>query len=233
MSVPSTCRHRLAEVELGNLLCKLVTQLVAFQLVFIRFDHLATEVLHALEIVGGFNWSGVSAEVRQRALATYRRGPSGFVAQVDDAVPSKGLLMADGSLADLDHDLPAWNPAIFAPQGGLRTDLSGLLTLAQQVGHTAPHGPIWRQSDGPGAYLDGLMQDYGSGLQILPQPPFYPRPLVGHFANAYGFKGGVWYDAATDTAFAYALNGLAVGDESDALSEDERAIFAAIAAMEG
>ncbi|MBT8410558.1 MAG: hypothetical protein KJP02_02010, partial [Octadecabacter sp.] len=76
---------------------------------------------------------------------------------------------------------------------------------------------------------DDLFQDYGWGVQILPDPSFYPHPLIGHFANAYGFCGGVWWDAQSEIAFTYAFNGLAVGDDDDALRAEEVAIFNAIA----
>jgi hypothetical protein len=75
------------------------------------------------------------------------------------------------------------------------------------------------------ARLTDLWDQYGAGLMHLRQPTFYPRPLTGHFANAYGVTGGVWWDAETATAFAYLLNGAAEGDESDALTPQERAIF--------
>lgn len=89
--------------------------------------------------------------------------------------------------------------------------------------------PLWRKQDGPGDYLDGLLQDYDAGLQMLPNPPFYPRPLVGHFANAYGFKRRVWWDSEADLGFAYALNGLPMNDESNAMAEAEIEVFKAVA----
>ena len=106
--------------------------------------------------------------------------------------------------------------------------LRAMLTLAMS-GAGVPRAPLWRHTDGPGDYEGGLFQDYGAGEQLLTDPSFYPRPLVGHFGNAYGFNGGVWWDAQADICFAYALNGVAMGDESDALSDAERAIFAAVA----
>ena len=105
-----------------------------------------------------------------------------------------------------------------------------MLTLANNLAG-AGHKPLWRAADGPGDYLDGLMQNYGAGLQFLDTLAFYPRPLVGHFANAYGFRGGVWFDAAANLSFAYGLNGFEFGDESDALSPEEIRIFDAVAAL--
>jgi hypothetical protein len=81
----------------------------------------------------------------------------------------------------------------------------------------------------PGDTLGGHFQGYSTGLQILPDPSFYPRPLIGHFANAYGFTGGIWYDRLACAAFTYALNGMPMGDEDDVMSNEELAIFAAVA----
>lgn len=162
---------------------------------------------------GGFNWSGVSADRIARALPTYRRDGDRFVPQIDaPPVPAA----TEG------------NVARFSPQGGLRLSLEGMLALAEGLAD-ADQTVLWHQLDGPGAYLDGVFQHYGAGLQIFDAPAFYPRPLVGHFGNAYGFNGGVWYDVQAGLSFAYALNGLALGDEDDRFSVQERAIFDAVA----
>lgn len=166
---------------------------------------------------GGFNWAGVSAERTAQALPTYRRDGDCFVPQIDaPPVP----VATDG------------NVARFSPQGGLRLSLDGMLALAEGLAD-AHRTVLWHQQDGPGAYLDGVFQHYGAGLQIFDAPAFYPRPLVGHFGNAYGFNGGVWYDAQAGLAFAYALNGLELGDEDDRFSVQERAIFDAVAEIGG
>ncbi len=186
-----------------------------------RFDALVADVLSPLGIVGGFNWAGLPAGARAQVLPTFRRDGSRFVPMIDDGLPA--IFTPDDSYRLGAH---TWQ---FSPQGGLRMSLKGMLDLAM-VGAGVERVPPWRQTDGVGDYLDGLFQDYGAGEQILPNPPFYPRPLVGHFGNAYGFNGGVWWDAEADLAFAYALNGLPMGEESDSLSDAEHAIFDGIAA---
>mgnify|MGYP000436335315 FL=1 len=75
----------------------------------------------------------------------------------------------------------------------------------------------------------GVFESYGWGVQLFDSPAFYPRPLVGHFGNAFGFNGGVWYDPQRQIAMAYALNGIEMGDESDGISHHERSIMRAIA----
>ena len=165
---------------------------------------------------GGFNWANVSERNITNALPTYRREGDVFRAQIDDP-PQPAA--------------PTGSVARYSPQGGLRLSLSGMLTLAEWLPQ-ADQRVLWRRSDGPGNYLDGVFEDYGAGLQIFTSPSFYPRPLIGHFGNAYGFNGGVWYDAQADIAFAYALNGLELGDEADCFSDAERDIFSAVAEIE-
>lgn len=166
---------------------------------------------------GGFNWSGVSADRVAQALPTYRHDRDRFIPQID-APPVPAAIEG--------------NVARFSPQGGLRLSLEGMLALAEGLAD-ADRKVLWHQQDGPGDYLDGVFQHYCAGLQIFDAPAFYPRPLVGHFGNAYGFNGGVWYDAQAGLAFAYALNGLELGDEDDRFSVQERAIFDAFAQIGG
>jgi CubicO group peptidase (beta-lactamase class C family) len=197
-----------------------------------RFDKMASGLLDNIGMTGGFNWSGVSADDRRRRLATYRRAEDQFVAMIDAEIAPAGVTDPDGKARDLRRYRPGQNAGLFAPQGGLRTDLQGMLRLAQTCKDT--HYPVlWSPEMGTMDNDDGLFDQYSIGVQILRNPAFYPRPLVGHFGNAYGFNGGVWYDAQADMAFAYALNGVPMGDESDAMSDAERSIFAAVAALEG
>ena len=170
-----------------------------------RFDGLVADSLSPNGLVGGFNWVSVPAERMRNTLPTFRRDEGRLIPQID--VPP---LLADlpNSYVLGDHT------ALLSPQGGLRMSLKDMLGLAQIL-HGSRDQPLWHRNDGPGDYLDGLMQDYGAGLQFLPSPNFYPRALKGHFANAYGFKGGVWNDDAAGVSFAYALNGFPIGDEGD------------------
>jgi CubicO group peptidase (beta-lactamase class C family) len=161
----------------------------------------------------GFNWVGVTPADRAKALPTYRRADDSYVAQID-APP---VLPAT-----------ARHAGQYSPQGGLRTSLSGMLDIAKGL-KDGQLPPLWTPSMGSGGYVDGVFESYGAGVQVFDNPSFYDHPLVGHFGNAYGFNGGVWYDRARDMSFAYALNGLEMGDESDAFSDAEIRIFDAIA----
>ena len=164
------------------------------------------------------NWFGTDRARRDLAMPIHRRGPDGFIAQIDAAVGNAEIERGDGIGLALSE---ARNASAFSPQGGARMSLQGLLTLAEEIG-AGPHRALW--SPGPPEPTE-LWDEYGAGLMILRRPAFYPRPLIGHFANAYGLAGGVWHDAEAGLSFAYALNGLELGDEDDALRPAERRIF--------
>ena len=187
------------------------------QLPFDRLTRL--HILDPLGITGGFNWAGVSAADWAGRLGTYRRDGATYVAQIDGAEATRPLRPNYQPVQDIGQ---------LSPQGGLRISLTGALQLAISLANADP-APLWTPAMGPGDDLDGVFDSYGVGVQIFTNPRFYPRPLIGHFANAYGFTGGVWWDAARQTAFCYALNGLPLGDEDDAFRPAELAIFRAIA----
>ncbi|MDX8352794.1 serine hydrolase domain-containing protein [Cognatiyoonia sp. IB215182] len=161
---------------------------------------------------GGFNWCNVSDVAARNRLPTFRSDEGVFLPQIDiEIAPIR----------------PAKNVGAFSPQGGLRISLNGMLHLAESL-RGSDATPLWDPAMGETHDPDGVFEAYGPGLQIFDDPWFYPRPLVGHFGNAYGFKGGVWYDQARDLSFAYALNGFPMGDESDAFAKEELQIFEAV-----
>lgn len=190
-----------------------------------RFDTLAAQhILRPLGITGGFNWSGMPKADRLDRIATYRRQDGQLVAQIDAAVAPTGASGPEGhALPVADYEI-GQSTAMFSPQGGLRLSLEGCLRLAQSL-KSMDQAVHWAGDAGATPVFD----HYGAGLQFFRNPHFYPRPLIGHFANAYGFAGGVWYDEGRDLAFCYGLNGLEMDDTSDDLRPEELAIFDAIA----
>lgn len=198
--------------NLGYLLLAAMAERLAGE----RFDLLAARELARIDVAGGFNWHGVPPDVP--VLPTFRRDGGRLVAQIDATrvAPDPAGWVAGEA------------PGLFSPQGGLRVNLRGALGIARSL--TEADGPvIW---DGP-TDDPGVFQSYGSGVQFLDRPAFWPRPVMGHFANAHGFVGGVWKDRETGLAFAIALNGLPLGDEDDRLREEELALYAAIAHVTG
>ncbi|MDX8346692.1 serine hydrolase domain-containing protein [Cognatiyoonia sp. IB215446] len=165
---------------------------------------------------GGFNWCNVPDAAATNRLPTFRSDEGEFLPQIDFEIPRIRL---------------ARNVGVFSPQGGLRISLNGMLYLAESL-RAADATPLWDAAMGETHDPDGVFEAYGPGLQIFDHPRFYPRPLVGHFGNAYGFRGGVWYDQARDLSFAYALNGFPMGDESDAFATEELQIFEAVSDLQ-
>jgi CubicO group peptidase (beta-lactamase class C family) len=196
-----------------------------------RFDVLARRlVLDPLNIEGGFNWSGVLSERRGDKLPTYRRDVTGFVPQIDGHVAEGGISGPDGARMVTGDYVIGQDVARLSPQGGLRTSMRGMLALARALAK-GPDRRLWTPDMGSIENPDGVFDSYGWGQQFLDKPSFYPRPLVGHFGNAYGFKGGIWWDKANQTAFAYALNGAPMGDDSDALHPAEKTIFETVGGL--
>ncbi|MBO6601664.1 MAG: beta-lactamase family protein [Roseicyclus sp.] len=188
------------------------------------FDDAAQAWMQSAGIEGGFNWSGVAA--RRNAIPCYRRTESGLEPRIDAVIAPQGVSAPTGlevPRATIRH------AGAFGPQGGLRTSLGQCLRLAGLI-PGFDQTRLWRRTDGPTEGSPDVFQDYGAGLQFLDHPPGYPRPLVGHFASAYGFVGGVWHDVAADLSFAYMLNGMPEEDgEEDDFHTEERALFAALA----
>jgi CubicO group peptidase (beta-lactamase class C family) len=204
---------RLHYANLGSLLLALAAERLGGD----RFDLLARRyVLDPLRLEGGFNWSGVPARRREDRMPALRRDPSGaFHPQVDAAVPPEGIASPLGPPAP-----PGRNPAPLSPQGGLRLSLRGALSLAR----TVPPDPPWLRLPG-----DPMLAGAAPGLILLDDPALHPRPLHGHFADAYGVLAGAWRDPARGLSFAYVLNGLPLGDEAEGWREPERAVFRAVA----
>lgn len=213
--------------NLGYLLLAAVAERVTGE----RFDTLAARlVLEPAGIAGGFNWSGVAPERRADHLPTFRRDASGLLAQIDAQLAPEGILGPDGAPAlDGPYRLGR-DVARLSPQGGLRLSLAGLLRLAGTL-RDAPRDWLWSAGDNP---VDGpaeLFARYGWGVQMLDDPAIYPRPLIGHFANAYGMVGGVWRDDAAGSSLVYVLNGLPMDDapDDDRLRPEEAALLEALA----
>ncbi len=193
------------------------------------FDVLAQRlVLGPIGVRAGFNWAGLEPDERALAAALYRKTKDGFAAQIDTSVSPNGPIGPDVTEIAVAGDASGQYVSRFSPQGGLRVSLNGLLALAEAL----PNGVnsmLWRAPADRHQRPDDVFGDYGWGLMTLDNPAIYPRPLIGHFAIAYGFLGGIWWDDARQAAIAYGLNGLPEGDDSDELHPEEAEIFAAVA----
>ena len=195
-----------------------------------RFDELAQRhVLGPNGIEAGFNWAGMSPAAREERVPCYRAGPSGRqVPQIDDDVAPTDASGPNGERIVLDDLAPGVAALALSPQGGLRISLENGLRLARALPYM-DHTRLWSPEMGGMDDPTGVVDAYGAGLMFHDRPDFYPRPLIGHFANAYGFCGGLWFDAARDAALVIALNGLPEGEGADALRPEETALFDAVA----
>lgn len=195
-----------------------------------RFDHLAERhVLGPTGIEAGFNWAGLSAETRSERVPCYRVNPENeLTAQIDAAVSLTGASGPGGETIDIDALSPGEAALALSPQGGLRISLENALRLARSLPFM-DRSRLWTPEMGEMDDPTGVVDAYGAGLMFHDRPDFYPRPLFGHFANAYGFCGGLWFDEARDAAFVIAINGLPEGEDADALRPEERALFDAVA----
>lgn len=212
--------------NLGYLLAAAIAERLAGD----RLDALARRhVLGPHGIAAGFNWAGLPRSARAARVPCVRRGGSGaLVAQIDADVADRGASGPDGVPIALDALPPGRAALRLSPQGGLRLSLRAALDLGRALPAMA-QDRLWCDDQGPCRDAGLPVTAYGPGLMHFYRPEIYPRPLFGHFANAYGLCGGLWFDAGRDTAFIIMLNGLPEGDEDDAVRPEERALLAAVA----
>lgn len=169
-----------------------------------RFDRfMAARVLEPLGLKGGFNWSGVSQDVRDRRAVLYRKAPSDdgpwdvagpWIAQLDQTLPpapqAAVRVGAEAAGRSLDSYAPGENGFIFAPQGGLRASIRDLETIGRLLARRgapilkpesfrAMTTPTWRfdpaRPNGEG--YGGLIRAYGLGVQILTATPGHDDPF--------------------------------------------------------
>lgn len=171
-----------------------------------RFDRfMAERVLAPLGLKGGFNWSGVSQDVRDRRAVLYRKAPSDegpwdaagpWIAQLDQALPpapeAAVRVAPEAAGRSLDSYVPGENGFVFAPQGGLRASIDDLDALGRQLARREPPllkpatfeamtTPVWRfdpaRPNGEG--YGGLIRAYGLGVQTLTATRGYDDPFDG------------------------------------------------------
>ncbi|MDN3920316.1 serine hydrolase domain-containing protein [Roseateles violae] len=205
----------------------------------LRFDRLMQEqVLGPLGMQGSFDVHRLRPAQLAELATLYRRHPDGrWIAQVDDyhaAAPKPPPLPADY--------VPGSRPALFAPQGGLRTrvrDLAAAMAMLtnggvhkggrflQQSSIDAMLSEHWRHDapSGNGDDLGGLFQAWGLGVQhfIDRSGPSWGDRLTsagglqawGHLGEAYGLLSGLIFEPSRRIGVVYAIGGIRAG--SDAL----------------
>ena len=183
-----------------------------------RFDHfMADRVLAPLGLKGGFNWSGVSQEARDRRAVLYRKAPSDegpwdaagpWIAQLDQTLPpapqAAVRLAPEAAGRSLDSYVPGENGFVFAPQGGLRASINDLNAVGRLLaGYAQPilkaatlqamTTPTWRfdpaRPNGEG--YGGLIRAYGLGVQTLTATPGHDNPF-DHCEGWIGHAGDAY-----------------------------------------
>ena len=210
----------------------------------LRFDRLMQSwILDPLDMAGGFDTSRLDPAVQAQVATLYRKAvndestwdPAGpWYAQTDDvrAAPPQPL---DAQLPE--PYVPGSHPALFGPQGRLRTrvhDLAKLATLFQSRGRykgrqilrpesvQAMMTETWRSNllDGPDANGDddhGTFQAWGLGMQHFidrSKPGWGDRLQAaggiqawGHLGFAYGLVSGLLVDPSSGCSIVYIIGG--------------------------
>lgn len=193
-----------------------------------RFDVFATETIFTpLGLDCGFNYSGMSEDAVENTFPLFRaKGKSGaWEVQVDDNIKSKPrpTHFAKDGLGLKDYQIGS-NGLVFSPQGGLRANVEDLASIAQVLmGETQilktktiemMRETVWELSKTPIAEggEDGSFLGFGTGIHILLPATNCPienlkTPLYGHYGQAYGFLGGLWFEPKSQKGFAWFVIG--------------------------
>jgi CubicO group peptidase (beta-lactamase class C family) len=192
-----------------------------------RFDvYMRRAVFKPLGIQAGYNWSGLEKLPAAQVGTLYRKKkdedpwmPDGpWVAQIDDFKGAPPKLKGRGYEGDPADYQIGTNGTLFSPQGGLRISLRNLAKLTAYLASTkspvieAMTKPVWSYAKignvETGNSEDGFYRGYGSGPQLfVGGADAAPQPLPGHFAEAYGLRGGLLFDRKTKKGWIYLITG--------------------------
>lgn len=228
-----------------------------------RFDRLMARLLFTpMGITAGYNWFGAEQVPADRVVTLYRKrdaderwdaaGP--WRPQVD-AGGAQPLVRGKSGPEPLPADyVPGSNATLFGPQGGLRIagpDIARLVSAMAGRGMAwsargrvrllppaAAQGlaaPVWQAdaSASNGDTAKGFFTAYGSGAHRF-RAPGGTTLYAGHFADAFGLRGGTGIDPVTGDGFVYLITGFARDperDEDPAAAGFSRAEVAAVAAI--
>lgn len=208
----------------SNLGMGLIAQMVE-NLSNMRFDLAAKAIIFdKLKIDCGFNWSNVPLD---NFTALYRRQNEENIwkSQVDDDILTriKPTHFAKNNLKLEDYKIGT-NGLLMSPQGGLRASLNDLHKIAQcLMGYhdilnektiENMRQIVWSNSISPVAKggEDGSFQAFGTGIHHIIANQEAPIKnlkvnLLGHYGQAYGLLGGLWFDPISNKGFNWFING--------------------------
>lgn len=202
-----------------------------------RFDRIITQTVSApLGLDAAFNWSGLTADIKQAGATLYRAENELWRAQTDDQNilnESGPLILSEPNLdtaAYLRAYTPGENATLFSPQGGLRASTQDLITLLGYLrdipADKTPARPVWQYDPAlqNGDRDGGFFNTFGTGIQTLsPEETGYEaRIFTGHAGEAYGLYSGAWLirgaNTDQDIRIAFALTGSKCPPEKGAFS---------------
>lgn len=194
----------------------------------IRFDIFANETIFGpLGLDCGFNYSGMSENAVSNSYPLFRaKADSGnWEIQVDDNVISKArpTHFANNGLGLKDYQIGS-NGLVFSPQGGLRANIEDLTSIAQVLMGRGGvlktqtlemmRQLVWEISKSPIADggEDGSFLGFGTGIHALIPATNCPieglkTNLYGHYGQAYGFLGGLWFEPISQKGFTWFVIG--------------------------
>jgi CubicO group peptidase (beta-lactamase class C family) len=192
-----------------------------------RFDrYMQRAVFGPLGVQAGYNWSGLDKLPGSQVGTLYRKQtddgpwtPDGrWVAQIDNFGNASPKPKGRGYDGDPKGYEIGTNGTLFSPQGGLRISLRNLAKLTAYLANTkspvidAMVKPVWSHATIGAAETGnserGFYRGYASGPQLfLGGSDAVPQPLPGHFAEAYGLRGGLLFDRKSKQGWIYLITG--------------------------
>lgn len=203
-----------------------------------RFDrYMTNHVLAPLEIYGSFNMNDFSNADLAKLGANYRK-PNGVRQPYVAAVDGRPIRLQPPAQRISTYQIGT-NAALFGPQGNLRVSTVELSHLLQMFLNNGTYNgkqilrpvsvatmtkPVWTYNPSvPNGTIDednieqyGLAMQYMSGKGTTKPAPNRPDfDLVGHFGEAYGFIGGLFWQPGTKNGFVFIQNGCATPEEDN------------------
>lgn len=189
----------------------------------VRFDvFMRKQVFEPRGIIAGYNWSGMEKVPGKRVAVLYRKkqddtawNPDGpWFEQIDDFDGRSPMPKGRGYDGDPKSYKPGTNGTLFSPQGGLRISLRGLASLTAYMASTDDPvlrdmlKPVWTYKKDNGDTEGDFFKAYASGAQIYKGgAQAFPSAVPAHFADAYGLRGGLFFDPAKKQGWIYLITG--------------------------
>jgi CubicO group peptidase (beta-lactamase class C family) len=192
-----------------------------------RFDRfMQSDVFAPLGVSAGYNWSGLEKLPGRQVGVLYRKkqddsdwNPDGpWIEQIDDFEGKSPRQKGRGYEGDPADYKIGTNGTLFSPQGGLRISLRNLAIITQALAtNKSPVfqdmvKPVWRYARKgtveTGDTQGDFFKAYASGPQLYKGgKQAFPVAMPSHFADAYGLRGGLFFNPSTGDGWIYLITG--------------------------